>query len=158
MGRRVLAELAIDGVLIGATAWLVFAWPFGQPSFMSPEPDPATPARQELRSPEIDGAAGESQRALARDRQSGAQQAALGNTAEAPGSSAEAEGDLFMVTATRLNMRAGPDAGSAAIGSYPRGALVEQLNTRGNWVLVRVVDDQSMGWMYADYLAAAAEN
>ena len=157
MGRGVLAELAIDGLLIGLTAWAVFAWPDRQsPSVPTGAENPGL---QELRGPDADGTAGEPQRALARDQQSGPKQAALGDAGETTtDTSAESEGDLFMVTASRLNLRSAPDAGSAAIGSYPRGALVEHLNTRGNWILVRVVDDKRMGWMYGDYLGAAAEN
>lgn len=157
MGRRVVAELAIDGLLIGITAWAVFAWPEGQ---WSPGPTGAeNPGIQELRGPDTGAIAGETQRALALDRHSGPKQAALGDAGETPTvTSAESQGALFMVTATRLNLRSAPDSGSTAVGSYSRGALVEHLNTRGKWILVRVVDDKRMGWMYGDYLGAAAEN
>ncbi len=62
---------------------------------------------------------------------------------------------LMVVTAKNLNMRSRPDARSALVGSYPRGALVEPVETSGNWVRVRTVDDDSTGWMYAAYLGAA---
>lgn len=62
--------------------------------------------------------------------------------------------DLLVVTARSLNMRARPDAGSALVGNYPRGALVEELETSGNWVRVRTDDDRT-GWMYSAYLGAA---
>jgi hypothetical protein len=157
MGRRVAAELTIDGLLIGLTVWAVFAWPAGQ---WSPGRTGAeNPGIQELRGPETGTIAGEPRRALARDQRSGPKQAALGDAGETPGgTSAESQGDLFMVTATRLNLRSAPDSGSTAIGRYSRGALVEHLSTRGKWMLVRMVDDQRMGWMYGDYLGAAAEN
>jgi hypothetical protein len=66
--------------------------------------------------------------------------------------------NLLVVTATRLNMRSAPHARSQLVGSYARGAVVEEVSTNGNWVLVRTVEDDSMGWMYAGHLGAAAEN
>lgn len=65
--------------------------------------------------------------------------------------------ELLVVTARSLNMRARPDAGSALVGNYPRGALVEELETSGNWVRVRTDDDRT-GWMYSAYLGAANAN
>lgn len=62
---------------------------------------------------------------------------------------------LMVVTAKSLNMRSRPDARSALVGSYPRGALVEPVETSGNWVRVRTVADDETGWMYAAYLGAA---
>jgi uncharacterized protein YgiM (DUF1202 family) len=60
---------------------------------------------------------------------------------------------LMVVTAKNLNMRSRPDARSELVGSYPRGALVEPVETSGNWVRVRTADDET-GWMYAAYLGA----
>lgn len=62
---------------------------------------------------------------------------------------------LMVVTAKNLNMRSRPDARSELVGSYPRGALVEPVETSGNWVRVRTVADDETGWMYAAYLGAA---
>jgi hypothetical protein len=62
---------------------------------------------------------------------------------------------LLVVTARSLNMRAEPNAQSALVGNYPRGALVEPVETSGNWVRVRTLDDASVGWMYASYLGDA---
>jgi hypothetical protein len=62
---------------------------------------------------------------------------------------------LLMVTARSLNMRAEPNAQSALVGNYPRGALVEPVETSGNWVRVRTLEDSSVGWMYASYLGDA---
>jgi uncharacterized protein YgiM (DUF1202 family) len=62
---------------------------------------------------------------------------------------------LMVVTAKSLNMRSRPDARSELVGSYPRGALVEPVETSGNWVRVRTVADDSTGWMYAAYLGTA---
>jgi uncharacterized protein YgiM (DUF1202 family) len=66
--------------------------------------------------------------------------------------------NLLVVTATSLNMRSEPNAGSALVGSYPRGARVERIETSGNWVLVRTIDDDTTGWMYASYLGPADGN
>jgi len=66
--------------------------------------------------------------------------------------------NLLVVTAKSLNMRSEPDARSALVGSYPRGAVVEPVETSGNWVRVRTVDDDSMGWMYSAYLGAKEAN
>ena len=66
--------------------------------------------------------------------------------------------NLLRVTARSLNMRSAPDAGSDLVGNYPRGALVKPVETSGNWVLVRTVDDGSTGWMYVGYLGAAENN
>jgi hypothetical protein len=68
------------------------------------------------------------------------------------------QSNLLMVTATRLNMRSEPNANSALVGSYSRGALVEELSTSGNWVLVRTVEDESTGWMYAGFLGNVNDN
>lgn len=62
--------------------------------------------------------------------------------------------NLLMVTARSLNMRAEPKADSDLVASYPRGALVEEMDVSGNWVLVRAPDDTT-GWMYAGYLGPA---
>ena len=62
--------------------------------------------------------------------------------------------NLLVVTARSLNMRSEPDAGSALVGNYPRGALVEQVDKSGNWMLVRAEDDVT-GWMYGGYLGNA---
>ena len=48
-----------------------------------------------------------------------------------------------------------PNAGSELVASFPRGALLKPVDTSGNWVLVRTVDDASTGWMYAGYLGEA---
>ena len=64
--------------------------------------------------------------------------------------------NLLVVTARSLNMRAEPNAGSALVGNYPRGAVVEKLAVSGNWVNVRTEDDTT-GWMYAGYLGAAED-
>jgi uncharacterized protein YgiM (DUF1202 family) len=72
----------------------------------------------------------------------------------------EADGrqrDLLVVTARSLNMRSEPNAASDLVGSYPRGALVEKVETSGNWVLVRT-EDEATGWMYTGYLGAAGDN
>lgn len=63
--------------------------------------------------------------------------------------------NLLVVTARSLNMRSEPNAGSDLVGSFPRGALLKPVETSGNWVLVRTVDDASTGWMYAGYLGEA---
>jgi len=64
--------------------------------------------------------------------------------------------DLLVVTARSLNMRSEPNAGSALVGNYPRGARVEQVEKTGNWILVRT-EDKVTGWMYAGYLGEANE-
>jgi uncharacterized protein YgiM (DUF1202 family) len=64
--------------------------------------------------------------------------------------------NLLVVTARSLNMRSEPNAGSALVGSYPRGALVEEVEKTGNWVLVRT-EDKVTGWMYAGYLGSPDE-
>lgn len=68
----------------------------------------------------------------------------------------DAERNLLVVTARSLNMRSEPNAGSALVGNYPRGARVEQVDKNGNWILVRTEDDVT-GWMYAGYLGSAAD-
>lgn len=64
--------------------------------------------------------------------------------------------NLLVVTARSLNMRSEPDAGSALVGNYPRGARVEQVDKNGNWILVRTEDDVT-GWMYSGYLGSAPD-
>lgn len=60
------------------------------------------------------------------------------------------------MTAGQLNLRDRPHAESQSLGLYPEGELVEPMARRGNWVLVRVREDQAIGWMYGQYLASAA--
>lgn len=69
----------------------------------------------------------------------------------------ETRPNLLVVTARSLNMRSEPNADSALVGNYPRGALVEQVDKNGNWILVRT-EDEATGWMYAGYLGAASDN
>jgi uncharacterized protein YgiM (DUF1202 family) len=80
------------------------------------------------------------------------EQAAEANPDDVP----ESQHNLLVVTARSLNMRSEPNAGSALVGNYPRGARVEQMDKNGNWILVRT-EDEVTGWMYAGYLGSAPD-
>jgi uncharacterized protein YgiM (DUF1202 family) len=171
MERPGLLEFAVYGLVIGGIAWWVFALPpfahdpgSSRPADLRPVAAGATSGSAEPSEAEpspSDTAAQSS------EENSDVGQAAPASEAESP-QSAQTQPDeqprldpqpsLLVVTATRLNMRSQPNSSSPLVGSYPRGALVEEVTTQGNWVLVRTIEDNSIGWMYAGHLGSAAEN
>ena len=60
--------------------------------------------------------------------------------------------DLWYVTGTRVNLRAGPGTGSAVIGQVGLGDAAEVLSDSGGWYRIRTGDGTLTGWIYGDYL------
>ena len=161
MERPGLLEIAVYALVLTAAAGWVYALPpFThdpgdsmqvadiRPASTSGEAQAEEPGAQTA---SVSRAIGEPPLAQTRT----AQQAAQSNPEDEPG--LDPEPNLLVVTARSLNMRSEPNAGSALVGSYPRGALVEQVDKTGNWILVRT-EDRVTGWMYAGYLGAASDN
>ncbi len=74
------------------------------------------------------------------------------NTATAP-APADAAPQLLKVTASALNMRAGPSSSHAVVAGLTRGALAEPLGApRGGWVRVRLHGSDRTGWLFTRYV------
>ena len=156
MGRPGLLELAVYALLLTVAA----GWVYALPPFTH-EPG----ARIQVAAIQTVSASGEAQ-----EQEPGAEtesfSRAIGEPPAAQSQTAgsdpdgepglESERNLLVVTARSLNMRSEPNAGSALVGNYPRGARVEQVDKNGNWILVRTEDDVT-GWMYTGYLDTADE-
>ncbi len=68
----------------------------------------------------------------------------------------ERQPDIRSVTGNRVNMRNGPGTNYSVIDRLTRGTEVEVLQEPGNqWVKLRVLDTNRVGWM-ADWLITAA--
>lgn len=64
--------------------------------------------------------------------------------------------DMLKVTATALNMRAGPSSSHPVVTGLTRGALAEAIGEeRNGWVPVRVPDSNMTGWVFSRYVAQA---
>ena len=60
---------------------------------------------------------------------------------------------LLRVEASRLNLRAGPDAGARVLATLPRGLAVQPLGAaRGSWQRVRDIGTGTEGWVAARFL------
>jgi len=164
MERPGLLEFAVYAlVLAGAGGWVYALPPFTHEPDRSQSAE-VRPVAATASSPAEQSESGSS----SEERTLSGEQAPVTKTVNSTASAATPEPDdqtrldpkpnLLVVTATRLNMRSAPHSRSQLVGSYPRGAVVEEVSTSGNWVLVRTVEDDSIGWMYAGHLGAAAEN
>jgi uncharacterized protein YgiM (DUF1202 family) len=151
MERPGFLELAVYALVLTAAA----AWVYALPPFTH---DPAGLQSAGIQSGEIQSAAATSPGASGSDQSETAADPPVAERQSATASESDPQPNLLMVTARSLNMRSAPDAGSELVGNYPRGALVKPVETSGNWVLVRTVDDGSTGWMYVGYLGAAENN
>ena len=66
---------------------------------------------------------------------------------------ASAAPDARRVSGDRVNLRQGPDAGTASLGLLSRDDAVEVLESEGDWLRVRTQDGEE-GWVAARFLAA----
>ena len=158
MERPGLLEFLVYALVLSVAA----AWVYALPPFIR---DPAvqvadsqatasiSPAASDNAESEISTEPTSSDSAAADEPSVTERQAASAEPSEQP--RRDPQRPLLVVTATSLNMRAEPNAQSALVGSFPRGALVEPVETSGNWVRVRTLEDSSVGWMYASYLGDA---
>ena len=158
MERPGLLEFAVYALVLSvAAAWVYALPPFSHDptvqvadSQPTSSTSPASPENGESETPtEPTG----SDSAAADEPSVTEPQAASAEPSEQPRS--DPQRPLLVVTARSLNMRAEPNANSALVGNYPNGALVEPVETSGNWVRVRTLEDGSVGWMYASYLGDA---
>jgi uncharacterized protein YgiM (DUF1202 family) len=153
MERPGLLELAVYALLLtGAAGWVYALPPFThEPGARMQVADNQRPASGEAQAEESSAETASVSRAI------GEPPVAQTPTAEANPNDEprpDPQPNLLVVTARSLNMRSEPNAGSALVGSYPRGARVEQVEKTGNWILVRT-EDKVTGWMYAGYLGSA---
>ncbi|MDF0601424.1 SH3 domain-containing protein [Psychromarinibacter sp. C21-152] len=66
--------------------------------------------------------------------------------------------DMLKVTASILNMRAGPSSGHPVVAGLAQGALAEVIGAEKNgWVPVRVPESDKTGWVFARYMAEAGD-
>jgi uncharacterized protein YgiM (DUF1202 family) len=158
MERPGLLELAVYALLLtGAAGWVYALPPFTHEPGARMQVADIQPTSAEAEAEEPSGDTASVSRAI------GEPPVAQTQTAE-PADAADPDDELrpdpqpnlLVVTARSLNMRSEPNAGSALVGSYPRGARVEQMEKTGNWILVRT-EDKVTGWMYAGYLGSAEE-
>jgi uncharacterized protein YgiM (DUF1202 family) len=155
MERPGLLEFAVYALVLTASA----GWVYGLPPFTHEPVD-------RMQVADVQPASGEAQAQESDTTETESVSLAIGEPPVAQTRTAESSPDdepsldsqpnLLVVTARSLNMRSEPNAGSALVGNYPRGARVEQVDKNGNWILVRTEDDVT-GWMYAGYLGSAAD-
>jgi uncharacterized protein YgiM (DUF1202 family) len=149
MERPGLLELAVYALLLtGAAGWVYALPPFTHEPGARMQIADIQPASGEAQADEPGGETASVSRAIGEPR------VAPDATDSEP--RPDPQPNLLVVTARSLNMRSEPNAGSALVGSYPRGARVEQMEKTGNWILVRT-EDKVTGWMYAGYLGEANE-
>lgn len=68
-------------------------------------------------------------------------------------SSSVSDGNLWYVTGSRVNLRAGPGTGNAVVGQVALGDATEVLDDRDGWYQVRTSDGGVSGWIYGKFLA-----
>jgi uncharacterized protein YgiM (DUF1202 family) len=151
MERPGLLELAVYALLLtGAAGWVYALPPFTHEPGARIEVADIRPASGEAQAQEPGGETASLALAI------GEPTIVRSPSAADPEPRPDPQPNLLVVTARSLNMRSEPNAGSALVGSYPRGARVEQMEKTGNWILVRT-EDKVTGWMYAGYLGEANE-
>ena len=158
MERPGVLELAVYALLLtGAAGWVYALPPFTYERGARMQIANTEPASGEAQSKEPSAETTSVSRAIGEPsvaQTPTAERAAAGDLDDQP--RPDPQPNLLVVTARSLNMRSEPNAGSALVGSYPRGARVEQVEKTGNWILVRT-EDKMTGWMYAGYLGSADE-
>lgn len=61
--------------------------------------------------------------------------------------------ELWEVTGSRVNLRAGPGTGNAVVGQLSLGAEAEVLDQGDGWYRIRTVDGSTDGWIFGQFLA-----
>lgn len=61
--------------------------------------------------------------------------------------------DLWYVTGSKVNLRAGPGTGNAVVGQLVLGDAAEVLSDAEGWYQIRSVDGSLSGWIYGKFLA-----
>lgn len=74
-------------------------------------------------------------------------------TTDAPAATEQSAADIWEVTGSRVNLRAGPGTGNAVVGQLSLGAEAEVLGEGDGWYQIRTVDGGTSGWIYGKFLA-----
>jgi uncharacterized protein YgiM (DUF1202 family) len=157
MERPGLLELAVYALLLtGAAGWVYALPPFTHEPGARMQVADIQPASGEAQAEEPSAETASVSRAIGEPPVAQTQQPRRQPRRTRREPRPDPQPNLLVVTARSLNMRSEPNAGSALVGSYPRGARVEQVEKTGNWILVRT-EDKVTGWMYAGYLGSADE-
>lgn len=61
--------------------------------------------------------------------------------------------NLWYVTGSRVNLRAGPGTGNAVVGQLFLGDATEVLGDQDGWYQVRTADGAVSGWIFGKFLA-----
>ncbi|NND19068.1 MAG: SH3 domain-containing protein [Silicimonas sp.] len=64
--------------------------------------------------------------------------------------------DLWYVSGTRVNLRAGPGTGNAVVGQLALGDAAEVLRDQDGWYEIRAADGAVSGWIYGKFLSETA--
>ncbi|WP_157937574.1 SH3 domain-containing protein [Oceaniglobus roseus] len=72
---------------------------------------------------------------------------------EATASAGDA-GDMWFVTGSRVNLRAGPSTSDSVVGQVVEGDLAEVLEENGGWYRIRTSDGGQTGFIYGKFLSA----
>jgi hypothetical protein len=61
--------------------------------------------------------------------------------------------DLWYVTGTTVNLRAGPGTGNAVVGQVVEGEAAEVLSGQDGWYQIRTADGGVEGWIFGRFLS-----
>ena len=64
-----------------------------------------------------------------------------------------AQTDMWYVTGTSVNLRAGPGTGNAVVGKLGFGDEAEVISDEGGWYQIRTADGAVSGWIFGKFLA-----
>lgn len=83
----------------------------------------------------------------------GGKVAAANAEPEAPAPESTAIAELWYVSGTRVNLRAGPGTGNAVVGQLALGEAAEVLGDQDGWYQIRTADGAVTGWIYGKFLS-----
>lgn len=72
---------------------------------------------------------------------------------EATAESEVAAMNLWEVTGSRVNLRAGPSTGDAVVGQLSLGTEATVLDQGGGWYRIETADGQATGWIFGKFLS-----
>ena len=61
--------------------------------------------------------------------------------------------EMWYVTGSSVNLRAGPGTGNAVVGKLGYGAEAEVLSDEGGWYQIRTANGDISGWIFGKFLA-----
>ncbi|WP_099826145.1 SH3 domain-containing protein [Oceaniglobus indicus] len=78
----------------------------------------------------------------------------LGGTTRTTTAPTSPENDLWIVTGSRVNLRAGPSTSDSVVGSVREGQRAEMLEETANgWYRIRTADDGQSGFIFGRFLS-----